>query len=195
MCVCVCVCVCLIRSLKVKFICAFKYRTLVKQVKGKAVPGQTLKTDSHIACRAHAVPMPRPYHALPLRVKIVSFQFDLHIAAVSDTQSPCHALTMSFFSRPRHSTAVERRPVGYLPAFGFFGLLRGVPRRLLSEAYQSSLQRSIPTTIKRGSSTLQKDALLNCWTSSSDISGDHADFHEGHGTVGVGKGRGMACVN
>jgi hypothetical protein len=28
---------------------------------------------------------------------------------------------MPFFSRPRHSTAVERRPVGYLSAFGFFG--------------------------------------------------------------------------
>jgi hypothetical protein len=50
---------------------------------------------------------------------------------------PCHALTMSFFSRPRHSTAVERRPVGYLPAFGFFRLPRGVPRRLLSEAYHA----------------------------------------------------------
>jgi len=40
----------------------------------------------------------------------------------------------------------------------------------------------------------KKDHLLNCWTSSSDISGYHADFHEGHGTVGAGQGRGMACV-
>ena len=48
---------------------------------------------------------------------------------------------------------------------------------------------------KSGSNTLQKDALLNCWTSSSDISGYHADFHEGHDTVGAGQGRGMACVN
>jgi len=31
----------------------------------------------------------------------------------------------------------------------------------------------------------KKDDLLNCWTSSSDISGYHADFHEGHGTVGA----------
>jgi len=108
---------------------------------------------------------------------------------------PCHSLTMPFFSRPRHSTAVEWRPVGYLPAFGFFRLPRGVPRRLLSEAYQSSSQRSIPTTIKTGSSALQKDALLNCWTSSSDISGYQANFHEGHGTVGAYHGRGMACVN
>jgi hypothetical protein len=32
-------------------------------------------------------------------------------------------------------------------------------------------------------------------TSSSDISGYHAGFHEGHGTVGEWQGRGMACVN
>jgi len=116
----------------------------------------------------------------------------------------CHALTMPFFSRQRHSTAVERRPVSYLPAFGFFRLARGVPRRLFSEAYQSSSQRSIPTTVKSDSSTLQKDGLLNCWTSSSDISGYYADFHEGHGTVGAWQGRdmasarrwhGMICVN
>jgi hypothetical protein len=39
----------------------------------------------------------------------------------------------------------------------------------------------------------KKDDLLLCWTSSSDISGYHADIHEGHGTVGAGQGRGMAC--
>jgi hypothetical protein len=35
---------------------------------------------------------------------------------------------------------------------------------------------------------------LNCKTSSSDISGYLADFHEGHGNVGEWQGRGMACV-
>jgi len=40
-----------------------------------------------------------------------------------------------------------------------------------------------------------KDDLLNCWTSSSDIFGYYADIHEGHGTVGAGQGRGIACVN
>jgi hypothetical protein len=48
---------------------------------------------------------------------------------------------------------------------------------------------------KSGSSTLKKDDLLNCWTSSSDISGYHADFHGGHGIIGAWQGRGMACVN
>ena len=41
---------------------------------------------------------------------------------------PCYAPTMTFFSRPRHSTAVETRPEGYFLAFGFFRLPRRVPR-------------------------------------------------------------------
>jgi len=41
----------------------------------------------------------------------------------------------------------------------------------------------------------KKDDLLNCWTSNSDISGYHAEFHEGHGSVKAGERRGMACVN
>jgi broad-specificity NMP kinase len=41
----------------------------------------------------------------------------------------------------------------------------------------------------------RKDNLLNCWTSSSDISGYHTDFHKGHSTVGAGHGCSMACVN
>jgi hypothetical protein len=58
---------------------------------------------------------------------------------------PCRS--ESDFSRPWHSaawawhgwvaSAVQRRHVGDLPAFGFLRLPRGVPRRLLSEAYES----------------------------------------------------------
>jgi hypothetical protein len=36
---------------------------------------------------------------------------------------------------------------------------------------------------------------LKCMTSSSDISGYHAEFLEGHGTDGEWQGRGMACLN
>jgi hypothetical protein len=32
---------------------------------------------------------------------------------------------------------------------------------------------------------------LNCRTSGSDVSGCHADFYEGHGTVGEWQGSGM----
>jgi len=106
-------------------------------------------------CRTHTVPC----HAVPLRVYIVFFPFDLHSATVFDSQIPCHAHAVlrpcrseSDFSRPRHSragarhglceliSAVERRPVGDLPAFEFFWLPCGVPQTLLSEAYQSQMQ-------------------------------------------------------
>jgi hypothetical protein len=80
----------------------------------------------------------------------------IHTCHAIPMPRPCHTLTMPFFSRPLHSAAVDRRPVGNLLAFGFFRLPRGVLRRLLSKAYQSSSQRSIPTTVKSGSSTLQE---------------------------------------
>jgi hypothetical protein len=38
------------------------------------------------------------------------------------------------------ASAVQRRHVGDLPAFGVFLLPRGVPGSLLSEAYQSQMQ-------------------------------------------------------
>jgi len=52
---------------------------------------ERIKVHSHIACRAHAAPMPFPCHAMPLRVWNVSFPFDLHNAAVSDLHLPCRA--------------------------------------------------------------------------------------------------------
>ena len=145
-------------------------------------------------CHAHAIPL--PCHAMCLSHMIYTVQLCLiHICRALPMLRPCHALTMPFFSRPCRSTAIERRPMGYLPMFGFFWLPHGVPQRLLSEAYQSSSQWSMPTTVKSGSSTLQKDDLLNCWTSSSDISSYHADLYKGHGTVGAWQGHSMACVN
>jgi len=82
----------------------------------------TVKADSHIACRAHAVPLPcRAAKGLKCLSHLIY------------TVWPCvihtsHAAPMPFFSRPRHSTAVERWPVGYLLAFGFLRLPRGVTR-------------------------------------------------------------------
>jgi hypothetical protein len=108
----------------------------------------TVKADSHIACRAHAVPLPcRAAKGLEC-VFPIWFTQSGRVWFQLAMPRPCHALTTPFFSRPRHSTAVEGRPVDYLAAFGFFRIPRGVPRRLLSEAYQSSSQRSIPTTVK-----------------------------------------------
>ena len=110
------------------------------------------------------MPYPCGLHAVPLPCRVAkSLECLSHLIYTvrpclihTCHAAPSHALTMPFFSRPRHSTVVERRPVGYLPAVGFFRLQRGVLRRLLSEAYQSSSQRSIPTTVQSGSSTLQK---------------------------------------
>jgi hypothetical protein len=104
--------------------------------------------------------MPFPCHAVPLRV---SFPFDLHSAAVFDshmscrahvTPVPCHDHAVLKADSQGHGTArhrsgmgmawhcelalaVQRRHVGDLPAFCFFRLPRGIPRRLLSEAYHS----------------------------------------------------------
>jgi len=98
----------------------------------------TLKADSHIACRAHAVPLPcRTTKGLECVFPIWCTQCG-RVWFTLAMPRPCHSLTMPFFSRPRHSTAVKRRPVGYLPMFSFFQLPHVVPRRLLSEAYQSS---------------------------------------------------------
>jgi hypothetical protein len=47
--------------------------------------GTHLKADSHITCRAHAAPMLFPCHAVPLMVYNMSFSFELHSAAVSDS--------------------------------------------------------------------------------------------------------------
>ena len=86
--------------------------------------------------------------------------------------------------------------------------------RLLPSTTQSSIEvviRSIPISDACGqcetkqclswmrkrevAAYYKKDDLLNCWTSSSDISSYHADFHKGHGTIGAWQGHKMAYVN
>jgi hypothetical protein len=56
-----------------------------------------LPADSFVLRRIHtyhAVPMPFPYHAVLLRLYIVSFPFDLHSAAVFDSHMPCRSPAM-----------------------------------------------------------------------------------------------------
>jgi len=61
---------------------------------------------------------------------------------------------------------------------------------------QCETKQRLSWTMKRVvAAHYEKDDLLNCWTSSSDVSGYHADFHEAHGTISGWQGRGMACVN
>jgi len=150
--------------------------------------------------------MPFPCHAVPLKVYNVFFPFDLRSAAVSDSHLPCHAMPCSDHAVLLKATAqhVRRETACGLPA----------RVRLLPPTTRSStkvVSTSIPIADAGGqcetkqrlswtkkrvvAAHYKKDDLLNCWTSSSDISGYHADFHEGHGTVGAGHGRGMVYVN
>ena len=89
---------------------------------------------------------------------------------------------------------------------------RGVPRRLSSEAYQSSSQRSIPTTVKSGSNTLQKgrsvkllDQQFGCFRlprglsrrtrhSRSRAGAWHGVCELTHGMAGERHGRGMGTA-
>jgi hypothetical protein len=112
---------------------------------------------------------------------------------------PWYVPTMPFFSRSRHSTSVERRPVGIrlLPPNTRSSTKFVIRRIPISDAGgQCETKHRLPWTRKRVvAAHYKKDDLLHCWTSSSDISGYHADFHEGHGSIGAWQGRGMVCVN
>ena len=91
----------------------------------------------------------------------------------------------------------------------------GLPARvrLLLATTRSSTKvviRSIPTSDAGGQCEIKqrlswtrkrvvaahykKDDLLNCWTSGSDISSYHADFHEGYHTIGAWQGTGMSAA-
>ena len=118
----------------------------------------------------------------------------------------CHAAPMPSptmaFSRPRHSTAVESgvgatcsrsASSGYHADFHEV-LIRRIP--ISAAGGQCETKHRLSWTRKRVvAAHYKKYHLLHGWNSSSDISGYHADIHEGHSTIGAGKGRGMACVN
>jgi len=67
------------------------------------------KTDSHMACHSHAVPMPcRAAEGLECIFHIWFTQCG-RVWFTLAVPCPCHAPTMPFFSRPQHSTAVDRQ--------------------------------------------------------------------------------------
>jgi len=95
----------------------------------------------------------------------------------------------------RRETACELRArVRLLPATTRISTKVVFRRITISEAGgQCETKHRLSWTRKRGvAAHYKKDELLQ---SSSDISGYHADFHEGQGTIGAGQGRSMACVN
>jgi hypothetical protein len=114
------------------------------------------KADLHIACRVHAVPL--PYRgAKGFRMCLSHFSYTVRPCLIHTCQAapmPCSDHAVLLKAMAQH--CCRETACGLPAAFGFFRLPRGVPRRLLSESYQSSSQRSIPTTVKSGSNTLQK---------------------------------------
>jgi hypothetical protein len=141
--------------------------------------------------------MPFPCHAVLLKVYNMSFPLDLHSPAMS---TPCsdHAILLKAMAENIH-----REMACGLPAHVWLLLattrsptkvvIRSIP---ISDAGVQYEMKRLSWTRKRAvAACYKKDDLLNCWTSSSDISSYHADFHEGHGTIGAWQGHGMACLN
>ena len=166
-----------------------------------------LEADSHITYCAHAVPMPFFCHAVPLK-------FRLCLSHLIYTVRPCLIHTCHSMPMPCSDLAVHLKATAqHVRRQTACGLPARV--RLLPATTRSSLKvviRSMPISDAGGQcETKQRlsrarkrvvaahykknDDLLDCWTSSSDISGYHADFHEGHGAIRAWQGRGMACVN
>jgi hypothetical protein len=115
---------------------------------------------------------------------------------------PCsnHAVLLKATAQDSRREMASGRPsrIPLLPATPQSSTMKVVIRSIpiLDAGSQCETKQRLSWTRKRVvTAHYKKYALLNCWTSSSDISGYHADFHEGHGTVGAGQGRGMARVN
>ena len=83
----------------------------------------------------------------------MSFPFDLHSAAVSDSHVPCHAPTMPFFSRPQHSTAVDRRPCCAV----------ALRRTAWSEHGMASVNQTRPHCVNKMGKTLSKTLSGTSW--------------------------------
>ena len=126
---------------------------LLQQLRRKLITA-TVKAGSHIACRAHAVPLPcRVAKGMCLSRLIYTVRPCL-IHTCHDAPMPCSDHAVLLKATAQHG---RRETACGLPAR--VRLLPAITRsstKLLSEAYQSSSQRSIPTTVKSDSSMLQK---------------------------------------
>jgi len=127
----------------------------------------------------------------------------IHTCHAMPMPCPCHAPTVLSFSRPRPQHARRETAFG-LPAH--IRLLPAIKRSstkvvirrisILDAGGQCETKQRLSWKRKRVvvAHYKKKDDLLNCWTSSSDISGYHADFHDGHGTIGAWQGIGMGTT-
>jgi hypothetical protein len=163
---------------------------------------QPPKANSLIACRAHAVPLPRRaakgWECLSHLIYTVR---PCLIHSCHAAPMPCsdHAVLLKATAQDGHRETACGWParIWLLSATMRSStkvVIRSIP--ISDTGGQCENKQRLSWTRKRVvAAHYEKDALLNSWTSSSDISGYHADFHKGHGTVGAGQGRGMACVN
>jgi hypothetical protein len=161
-----------------------------------------LKADSHITCRAHAVPLPcRAAEGLEC-VFPIWFTQCARVWFTLAMPRPCHPRPCSSFQG--HGTAWSPRDAlwancqhsvssGYHAEF-HEDVIRRIPNS--DAGGQCETKHRLSWTKKRVvAAHYKKDNLLHCWTSTSDISGYHADTDEGLGSIGAGQGPGMACVN
>ena len=96
----------------------------MKVTAGKSCNIRSFKADSH------SMPCPCRSPAMPCRQGLecvfpIWFTQCGRVWFTLVMPSPCHAATMPFFSRPRHSTAIERRPCCGLEKNGMFGAWQG----------------------------------------------------------------------
>ena len=120
----------------------------------------------------------------------------IYSAAVSDSHLPCHAHTILLKATVQHgrreTTCWLTARVRLLPAItrSSTKVIRRIP--ISDEGGQCETKHRLSWTRKRVvAAHYKKDDRLP----SSDISGYHADFHEGHGTLRARQGRGMLWVN
>ena len=136
----------------------------------------------------------------------MSFPFDLHSAAVSDSHLPCHVHVMLRSCRSSQDRGTARPSRDGLWATcplsassGYHAEFQEIVIRRIPIPYaggQCETKHRLSWTRKRVvAAHYKKYHLINFWTSSSDISGYHADFQEGHGNFGAWWRRGMTFVN
>jgi hypothetical protein len=83
-----------------------------KKLKEVCMLYRTLKANSHIPRRSHDAPMPFPYHAVPLTVRVCLSHLIytvrpclIHTCHAALMPRPCHATTMPFWKRLLKATA------------------------------------------------------------------------------------------
>jgi hypothetical protein len=140
--------------------------------------------NSHVLCRSAAVPCHRGFRLCLSHLIYTVLPCLIHTRRAAPMSHQCHATTMPFWKRLLKDTA----KLG-MAWHGTCELTLAIQRRMW---VTFARWVSCGYHVEFHDSCYQKHIIpLNCRTSSSGISGYHAVFHEGHGTVREWQGRGM----